>query len=258
VVLRQQLPIRHFAAELGSAAVARGGAYTRDPTCWPSAATFFVLGWVAERHPALIRDIAEQGHEIASHGYGHQLVYDLTAEAFQSDLARSLDIIQSAAGRVCTGYRVCPSHCVPAPWMWDTGAGGHPVRLVDLSVAHDRWRAPGSAVPLPGRRRLGPNCRAPTSTMRVAGKNIPVAGGAICGCTLGGDARAIGRINRQGSRQWSTHLWSWFRPAAACGVAVAAVAAPRGMASVAAKLRGLLGQFRSDLLRGAGCRCKLR
>src|SRR5579872_1552879 len=61
-------------------------------------ATFFVLGWVAERFPRLLREIADGGHEIGTHSYGHRLVYDLTPEQFRSDLRRSIDILEQTGG----------------------------------------------------------------------------------------------------------------------------------------------------------------
>jgi polysaccharide deacetylase family protein (PEP-CTERM system associated) len=60
-------------------------------------ATFFVLGWVAERFPRLVRDIAAHGHEIASHGFEHRLVYDMTPAAFRDDIRRSKALLESAA-----------------------------------------------------------------------------------------------------------------------------------------------------------------
>ena len=58
-------------------------------------ATFFVLGWIAERHPALVREIQNQGHEIGCHGYGHQLINALTKQKFRKDLLKARDIIDS-------------------------------------------------------------------------------------------------------------------------------------------------------------------
>jgi polysaccharide deacetylase family protein (PEP-CTERM system associated) len=68
-------------------------------------ATFFVLGWVAERFPEMIRAIAAAGHEIASHGYNHELVYSLTPEAFRADVARSRALLEQISGRPVKGYR---------------------------------------------------------------------------------------------------------------------------------------------------------
>src|SRR5690606_6347970 len=67
--------------------------------------TFFVLGWVAERFPQLVAKIAAAGHELASHGYWHQLVYNITPDAFREDLKRSREVIQAAAGVTVTAYR---------------------------------------------------------------------------------------------------------------------------------------------------------
>jgi len=80
-------------------------------------ATFFVLGWVAERFPRLVRAIAAQGHEIASHGYGHRLVYDLTPRAFRDDIRRAKDILQSAGSAPVYGYRA-PSYSVTPRSLW--------------------------------------------------------------------------------------------------------------------------------------------
>ncbi len=68
-------------------------------------ATFFILGWVAERHPELVRRIAAGGHEIASHGYGHDLVYTLTEDQFRADVARCKGVLEDLAGQRVLGYR---------------------------------------------------------------------------------------------------------------------------------------------------------
>src|SRR5262249_61077071 len=84
-------------------------------------ATFFVLGWVAERYPSLIRRIAAAGHEIGCHSYAHQLVYDLTPEQFQRDTIRALEAIYSAIAGVARSpvraYRA-PSHSITSRSLW--------------------------------------------------------------------------------------------------------------------------------------------
>jgi len=67
--------------------------------------TFFILGWVAERHPGLVRSIATAGHEIASHGYGHDLVYTLTEAEFRADVGRCKQVLEDLTGQRVTGYR---------------------------------------------------------------------------------------------------------------------------------------------------------
>src|ERR1051325_2182875 len=68
-------------------------------------ATFFVLGWVAERYPALVRSIADHGHELACHSYWHRLIYKLDREEFRRDTQRAKDLIEQASGQRVVGYR---------------------------------------------------------------------------------------------------------------------------------------------------------
>ncbi len=143
-------------------------------------ATFFVLGWVAERVPALIRRIAACGHEIASHGYGHELVYASTPDVFRQDLRRAKRAIEAAARVAVVGYRA-PSYSITARSLWALDILIEEGYLYDASIFpihHDRygiassprhpyrvWREHGSLWELPG------------STVRVSGFNLPVAGG---------------------------------------------------------------------------------
>ncbi len=80
-------------------------------------ATFFILGWVAERHPGLVKALAKQGHEIASHGYGHELVGSQTENEFRDDVRRSKRILEELTGEVIFGYRA-PSFSITdrTPW----------------------------------------------------------------------------------------------------------------------------------------------
>ena len=80
-------------------------------------ATFFVLGWVAERYPGLVKALVEQGHEIASHGYGHELVTDQTASEFREDVRRAKCILEDVTGEMVYGYRA-PSFSITdrTPW----------------------------------------------------------------------------------------------------------------------------------------------
>src|SRR5215510_2293059 len=82
-----------------------------------SRATFFVLGWVAERRPALVREIAARGHEIACHGYGHELVYEIGPERFRDDVRRARAAIEQATGAGVIGYRA-PSYSITEASLW--------------------------------------------------------------------------------------------------------------------------------------------
>ncbi|MCP4748487.1 MAG: DUF3473 domain-containing protein [Desulfobacteraceae bacterium] len=80
-------------------------------------ATFFILGWVARRNPDLVREIASQGHEIASHGYNHQRVYTLDEKQFENDLLRSLDILAPLSKNPIRGYRA-PEWSIRGDSLW--------------------------------------------------------------------------------------------------------------------------------------------
>ena len=102
-------------------------------------ATFFILGWVAERQPTLIRRIAEQGHEIASHGYGHDLLYNLSPDEFRADVSRCKSILEDLTGQQVRGYRA-PSFSITdwaVPILEDLGFGYD--SSVFPTVAHDRY-----------------------------------------------------------------------------------------------------------------------
>jgi len=80
-------------------------------------ATFFVLGWVAERQPNLIRAISERGHEVASHGYAHQRIYTQSTDQFREETRRSKRVIEDAIGEPIIGYRAA-SYSITAKSMW--------------------------------------------------------------------------------------------------------------------------------------------
>jgi polysaccharide deacetylase family protein (PEP-CTERM system associated) len=143
-------------------------------------ATFFVLGWVAERFPALVRDIASRGHEIASHGYHHQLLYTLTPAQFREDVRRAKATLEQIAGKRVRGFRA-PCFSVVSSNLWTLDVLIEEGYIYDTSifpVHHDRYgipdaprhahvleRGPGSLVELP------------PSTARLGGINMPIAGG---------------------------------------------------------------------------------
>jgi polysaccharide deacetylase family protein (PEP-CTERM system associated) len=109
-------------------------------------ATFFVLGWIAEREPGLVREIADRGHEIASHGYGHELVYDIGPERFREDLRRSREILEGITGRPVIGYRA-PSYSITARSMWALDILIEEGFAYDSSifpVRHDIYGVPGA------------------------------------------------------------------------------------------------------------------
>lgn len=143
-------------------------------------ATFFVLGWVAERAPRLVRTIAAEGHEIASHGYAHQLLYRLGPQSFREDLRRARHELEHAAGAPVVGYRA-PSFSVTAESLWALDVLIEEGYLYDASifpVHHDRYGIPAAPrhchrIERPG----GAIWEVPASTIRRGGINLPVGGG---------------------------------------------------------------------------------
>jgi len=107
-------------------------------------ATFFVLGWVAARHPELITAIARAGHEIASHGYEHHLVYHQTPEAFRDDIHRTKGMLEELIGSPVVGYRA-PSYSIVRRSLWALdilAAEGYRYDSSIFPVHHDRYGIP--------------------------------------------------------------------------------------------------------------------
>jgi polysaccharide deacetylase family protein (PEP-CTERM system associated) len=143
-------------------------------------ATFFVLGWVAERYPELVRRIVRQGHEIASHGYAHRLVYDLTPRMFSEDIRRSKAVLEDAGGVRVYGYRA-PSYSITSKSLWALDVlieHGFEYDASIFPIHHDRYGIPLSPrYPYRLQRPRGELIEAPGSTVRWGPLNLPVAGG---------------------------------------------------------------------------------
>ncbi|MCH2186219.1 DUF3473 domain-containing protein [Myxococcota bacterium] len=145
-------------------------------------ATFFVLGWVAEREAALIREIASRGHEIACHGYGHELVYEIGRKRFEADIARAKAEIQDACGQRVLGYRA-PSYSITDKSLWALDVLAEQGFEYDSSIfpiRHHRYGIPDFPR-LPQNLRLpegGQIIEFPMTTLPFAKTNLPWAGGA--------------------------------------------------------------------------------
>jgi polysaccharide deacetylase family protein (PEP-CTERM system associated) len=147
-----------------------------------SKATFFVLGWVAEREPALVREIAERGHEIACHGYGHQLVYEIGPERFREDLRRAVGAIEDAVGIRPRGYRA-PSYSITDRSLWALDILADEGFEYDSSIfpiRHHRYGIPDfSRVPVRIQLAGGRSIREfPMTTLQAGPLKLPLAGGA--------------------------------------------------------------------------------
>ena len=140
--------------------------------------TFFTLGWVAERHPALVRRIVAAGHELASHGFGHQRVDALTPEAFRGDIARAKALLEDTGGVAVAGYRA-PTFSIGPRTPWAAGilaATGHRYSSSVYPVRHDLYGQP-DAPRVPYRHRGTALWEFPMTTLRVLSRNLPCSGG---------------------------------------------------------------------------------
>jgi polysaccharide deacetylase family protein (PEP-CTERM system associated) len=143
-------------------------------------ATFFILGWVAERFPYLVRQIAEAGHEIASHGYSHELITSQSRTAFREDIRKAKRITEDILCRPVHGYRA-PSFSVTKGSLWALTIIKEEGYLYDSSifpVIHDRYGIP-SAKPHPHliQTDSGGLWEVPPSTASLLGIRMPIAGG---------------------------------------------------------------------------------
>jgi polysaccharide deacetylase family protein (PEP-CTERM system associated) len=142
--------------------------------------TFFVLGWVAERHRDLVKTIANRGHELASHGYGHQLIYDQTPGAFRDDVRLAKQLLEDASGQRIFGYRA-PSFSVTSRSLWALDVLAEEGYEYDASIfpiRHDRYGIPSAErKPHVINLNAGSIIEVPATTTRVANINLPVAGG---------------------------------------------------------------------------------
>lgn len=143
-------------------------------------ATFFMLGWVAERHNALVQMIAQRGHEIASHGYMHQRIYTQTPEEFRADIRRASALLSDLTGHPTTAYRA-PSFSITAKTPWAQEILVEEGISIDSSiqaVRHDLYGMPDAP---PTLHRVetpsGPLWEFPPPVARVLGLNLAVGGG---------------------------------------------------------------------------------
>jgi polysaccharide deacetylase family protein (PEP-CTERM system associated) len=140
-------------------------------------ATFFTLGWVAERYPQIVRRIVADGHELASHGYGHQRASDLDARAFGEDVTRAKRILEDIAGVPVLGYRA-PSFSIGTGnlWAFDVLAqAGYRYSSSIYPIAHDHYGMPDS--PRFAYRVGSGLLEVPVTTVRLLNRNLPSSGG---------------------------------------------------------------------------------
>ncbi|OAH41448.1 polysaccharide deacetylase [Sphingobium yanoikuyae] len=175
-------------------------------------ATFFTLGWVAERYPALMRRIAEAGHEVASHGYDHARVFTFTPEQFRADLRKSRAILEDASGQKVSGYRA-PSFSIDPRTPW-----AHPILAEEgyaysssvAPIRHDHYGWPDSPrfawKPVVGSDLL----ELPVTTAKLGQRTLAAGGGGFFRLLPYGFSRwAIRQVNGQAQRPAIIYFHPW-------------------------------------------------
>jgi polysaccharide deacetylase family protein (PEP-CTERM system associated) len=177
-------------------------------------ATFFVLGWVAERCPELVRAIATCGHEVACHGYSHRLIYQQTPLVFREETLRAKSCLEDQAQRPVFGYRAA-SYSITRSSLWALDVLAELGFLYDSSIfpiRHDRYGIPDSPRwPYRiGTANSGRIVEFPPSTLAVGSYRLPVAGGGYFRIYPYLFTRfALSRINRREGRPFIFYLHPW-------------------------------------------------
>ncbi len=213
-------------------------------------ATFFVLGWVADQHPDLVRQIVASGHEVASHGYHHQLAYLLTPEQFREDVRRAKATLEAATGRPVLGYRA-PSYSIIRSNLWALDVlieEGYTYDASIFPIRHDRYGIPDAKRHVHVLTRdAGSLVEFPGSTVRVGGMNLPVSGGGYFRLLpYQWTTWGIRRVNGEGRpAMFYVHPWEIDpeQPRLQVG-ALTRVRHYSGLASTERRLTRLLNEFR--------------
>jgi polysaccharide deacetylase family protein (PEP-CTERM system associated) len=140
-------------------------------------ATFFTLGWIAERYPQVVRSIVAGGHELASHGYGHERASDLSREAFSQDVTRAKSLLEDLGGRPVLGYRA-PSFSIGVANLWAfevLDRAGYRYSSSVYPIKHDHYGMPDS--PRFAYRVGAGLLEIPVTTVRMMKRNLPSSGG---------------------------------------------------------------------------------
>jgi polysaccharide deacetylase family protein (PEP-CTERM system associated) len=214
-------------------------------------ATFFTLGWVARRHPVMIRRIVDAGHEIASHGYDHARVFTFTRAEFAADIRRARDVIEDCAGVAVTGYRA-PSFSIDSrtPWAFaELAEQGYAYSSSVAPVVHDHYgwpEAPRFAFrPLPWSSLV----ELPVTTAILGGRRVAAGGGGFFRVLPYGFSRwAIRQVNRAERRPAMFYFHPWEidpeQPRLGHAPLRSRLRHYTGLARMADKLRALVHEFR--------------
>ncbi len=214
-------------------------------------ATFFTLGWVARRHPEMIRRIVDSGHEIASHGYDHARVFTFDRRTFAEDIRKARAIIEDCSGQRVIGYRA-PSFSIDqrTPWAFaELAEQGYAYSSSVAPVAHDHYgwpEAPRFAFrPLPWASLI----ELPVTTAILGGKRVAAGGGGFFRVLPYGFSRwAIRQVNRRDGRPAVFYFHPWEvdpdQPRVGHAPMRSRFRHYTGLSRMAGKLRDLVHEFR--------------
>lgn len=174
--------------------------------------TFFTLGWVAERYPALMRRIADAGHEVASHGYDHARVFTFTPDQFRADLRKARAILEDASGQAVTGYRA-PSFSIDprTPWAHSVLAEeGYAYSSSVAPIRHDHYGWPDSPRFAWKPLKDSPLIELPVTTAKWHGRTLAAGGGGFFRLLPYGFSRwAIRQVNSDAERPAIIYFHPW-------------------------------------------------
>jgi len=221
-------------------------------------ATFFVLGWVAERWPKLIAEVARRGHEVACHGFAHRLVYKLGARGFRDDVVRGKEALENCIGARVPGFRAASYSIVAStPWALDILVeAGFEYDSSIFPIRHDIYGIPGfSRFPVRVKCGAGEILEIPPSTVRLLGKNWPVAGGGYFRLLpYQVTTWAIRRLNERERRPAMVYVHPWEFDVAQPRLAAGRASRLRqytNLHKTEPRLRRLLSEFRFAPIRDA-------
>jgi polysaccharide deacetylase family protein (PEP-CTERM system associated) len=173
--------------------------------------TFFVLGWVAERYPALIRRIVASGHELASHGHDHRRVHELTPGQFRDDVIATKRLLEDIGGVEVRGYRA-PSYSIGERNLWALDIlqeAGHRYSSSIYPIRHDLYGMPG-APRFPFRLRPDAILEIPVTTVVLGGRTFPCGGGGYFRLLPYGVFRmALRRVNERDRQPGLFYFHPW-------------------------------------------------
>ncbi len=224
-------------------------------------ATFFCLGWIAARRPALVRRIRERGHEVACHGYAHKAIHLQDPDEFRRDVTSAKKILEDAVGEEVIGYRA-PTYSITQRTMWAIPIIEEAGFAYDSSIFpiyHDTYGIP-DAPRFPHRIPQTALAEFPISTFRIAGVNVPVSGGGYFRLLPYPVTRVCLRSLTSGGDPFIFYIHPWeldpSNPAVSGMSALGRFRTYTGLGTARSKFERLLADFRfapvRDVLREAG------